>query len=51
MGLSRNSREATEGAGEEERRVCGGWKKRLRGSEERDTEKGEWNEEIIKNKK
>ena len=36
---------------EEERRVCGGRKKRWRDSEERDTEKGEWKQERIKNKK
>ena len=35
----------------EERRVCGGRKKTWRGNEERDTEKGEWNAERIKNKK
>ena len=34
---------------EEERRVCGGRKKKCRGSEERDT--GKWNVERIKNKK
>ena len=38
-----------DGSVEEERRVCGGRKKRWRGHEEKDMKKGEWNAGRIKN--